>query len=153
MMTHLMGNDVGFRKLTSLVVVTPVKAMLEVAEERGVEVNLLIIRTVEGSHRRLSKPACRTRRPREYDERRGPILAVVLGEDVPPHDFGAPEHLGHELAGAIVWRAALRRTAIGRMRRMRGVLVDFGAANQNPWINSQGPADQSQHHNGADTQS
>src|SRR5215469_13104824 len=122
MMTDFVSNHIGRCKLTRLVVVTPVKTMLEVAEERGVKIDLLIIRTVEGSHRGLRIPARRACRSGEHNQRRRPILAVVFGEYVAPHHFCAAEHLGHELARAIIRRSVLRRTAIGRMSGMRGVL-------------------------------
>ena len=57
-MTDFVGNHVSLRELTALAAdIAASEAPRKVPEEGGVEIDLLVIRTVEGAHRRLGHPA------------------------------------------------------------------------------------------------
>src|SRR6516225_6802770 len=76
---------------------------LEILKECGVEIDLLIVRTVERTHGGLGKPACRARCAGEHDERRRLVSFPGLREDLLPLDFRASEHGRYELTHLIGW--------------------------------------------------
>ena len=56
----LVGDYIGLGELAALTSdITAVKAQFEVPEERGIEIDLLIVGALEGAHRGLRVAACR----------------------------------------------------------------------------------------------
>jgi hypothetical protein len=99
---------------------------LQLAEEREVDVELLVVGAVERAHRRLRNATRRAYLRVIEDERRGPVLSFGLLEDPRPDILGAPENLRHELPHLIrgstsrcLARFALRPDLLGD--------VDYGA--------------------------
>ena len=88
------------------------------AEERKVDVELLVARAVERAHRRLADPAGRAHLPSNSTSVGRPILRARLLEDAAPHLLGAAEHLGHELP-LLVRRARPSAPAASAARRRR----------------------------------
>src|SRR5258708_21794337 len=83
-MPDLVGDDVGLRELASLAAAAA-EAVLQIVEERSVEINALILRAVEWSHGGLRETAARPRRAPEEHEPLGLVVAVeLLPGDVRP---------------------------------------------------------------------
>src|SRR5262245_27849419 len=78
------------------------EALLEVTEERQIEIDLPVGRTIEGTHRRLAEPARRLRRVGEEDQHWWLVRAATLGEDLAPRLFRVGEDHGHELRLRVV---------------------------------------------------
>ena len=91
--------------------------------------------------------------PAVQNEDRRAIGPAVLGKDFFPALIRAAEHAIDEPP-----RLVLRLTGAARGRRRRlslgmaGTGEDLGAADEQAWIDAERPADNAQHHNGADTQ-
>src|SRR5256885_424177 len=102
-MAHLVRDDVRLREIT-----WRLEAVLQVAIEGKVDVELLVVRAVERPHGRLPHAAGRAHHAVVEHERRRAILRVRLLEDPAPDVLGAAEHLGHELAHLVVRRAFAR---------------------------------------------
>jgi len=111
--TDLVRDDVGLRE-----VARSAEAPLQIAEEREVEVELLVAGTVERPHRGLAHAARRAHLPVVQHECRCSIARPRSCEQIAPHILGAAQHLGHELPQLILGRSArhlLRGTgALGR---------------------------------------
>src|SRR5262249_3621081 len=149
-MPDLVGDHIGLRELASLAVVTAAEPALQVAEEGSVEINPLVVRTIERPHGRAREAAGRTGRAGKHHERGGAVAAALLLKDIPPNHLGAAEHGGDELAGAVARRARLGRRAIGRVIGVAAAAQNLGAADQEPGIDAERPADEAEHHEGAD---
>src|SRR5262249_14872621 len=84
-MADLMGDHVGLRELTGLAAgVAGAEASLEILKERGVEINLAVVRAVERPHRGLREPTGRARDAGKHHERRRLVGFAVLREDLLP---------------------------------------------------------------------
>src|ERR671931_472904 len=118
MVPDLMRDHVRLREIARRV-----KAVLQIAIERKIDVELLVVRAVERAHRRLSHAAGRARETVVEDKRRRPVLRARALEDLAPHILGAAEHLGDELAKLVVRRALLPL----RLRRGGGVRRAYSA--------------------------
>src|SRR5262249_42651190 len=106
MMTDLVGDHIGLRKLTSFASdVAGSKAPLEVLEEARVEIDFLVERTVKRPHGGLCEPTGRLGRARKHDQRRRLVSFAGLGEDVFPFDIGTTKNSGYEVAHLIGRRA------------------------------------------------
>ena len=111
--SDLVRDHVGLGELAALAAdLAAAETSLEVLEERGVEIDLPIVRTIERSHRGLREPARRARGAGEHDQRRRLIGLSGGGEDLFPLHFGASEHGGNELAHLI--GGGLRLASPGR---------------------------------------
>src|SRR5262249_28421036 len=78
-------DHVGLRELTGLAAgVAGAEASLEILKERGVEINLAVVRAVERPHRGLREPAGRARDAGEHHERRRLVGFAVLRENLLP---------------------------------------------------------------------
>ena len=87
-MTNFVGNHVSLRELTALAAdIAAPEAPRKISEEGGVEIDLLVVRTVEGAHRRLGHPAGRARHPGEHDQGRCGVALAGLREDFLPLNF------------------------------------------------------------------
>src|SRR5499426_1449434 len=150
-MTDLVGDDVGLRELAPLAAGrAAAEARLDLAEERRVEVDLLIVGTIERTHRGLGGSAGRPRGAREHDQRRRAIGHAAAAQYLGPAVFGVAQHRGHELPHLIVGRTGL---AWLRRRRLGGVAAarqDLGAADEQARVDPQRPADEPEDHNRTD---
>src|SRR5262245_30886694 len=109
-MTDFVRDDVRLRE-----VARRAEAAIELHEEAGIEVNLLIARTIERSDGRGADPARGIDCVREANERGLAIGAAGLAEDLPPGNLGVAEHAPDHFAGLIGWcpaRARLRRALL-----------------------------------------
>src|SRR5436305_6112710 len=69
MMADLVRNHVSLGELAGLAAnVARTEAALEIREEAGVEIDLLVARAVKGAHRGLGESAGRARSAREHDK-------------------------------------------------------------------------------------
>jgi hypothetical protein len=86
-------DHVGLRKLTALASdIATTEAPFDILEEIGIEVDLLIVRTIERTHRRLRKTAVGVCSAGEHDQRRWPVGFPRSFENLLPLDFRAAEH-------------------------------------------------------------
>jgi len=95
---HLVRDHVGLGEIPRRA-----EARLQVAEEREVDVDLLVAETVEGAHGRLPHAAGGAHLPVIEDERRGAVLPFRLLKDPAPDVLGAAEDLGDELPHLVRW--------------------------------------------------
>ena len=103
-MADLVGDHIGLRELAGLAVAA-FEAGLDLAKERGIEIDLLIDRAVERPHRARGRAAARIGAAAVHHQRRRPVGLAVLGEDVLPLDLGAAQDARHEHAGFVLRRA------------------------------------------------
>src|SRR3954471_10597109 len=100
MMADLMSDHVGIGKVAA-----SSHTALHVLKERGVQIDLLVLRTIEWSHGRASKAAGGTGRAREQDQYRLPVGAIcLLRQDLRPDILGLAEDPRHEPAHPIIRR-------------------------------------------------
>src|ERR1700730_1525008 len=149
-MTDFVGDHVSLGELAGLAVVAAAEPALQIAEERRVEIDPLVVRTIERPHGGARRAAGRARRAGKNHEGGRPIPPPLLLQQVPPHHLGAAEHGGNELAGAIGGCAGLRRGPIGRVVGMAAAAENLGAADQQPGVDAERPADQAEHDDRAD---
>ncbi len=124
MVAHLVGDHVGLGEIAR-----GAEARLQVAEEREVDVELLVAGTVEGAHGRLPHAAGRAHLPVIENQRRGAVLAVRLLEDLAPDVLGAAENLGDELPHLVRGRALgrLARFALGWLTCSATLITALGS--------------------------
>src|SRR5712692_2618283 len=142
--TDLVGDHVSLGELARLAVVAAAEPALQVAEERRVEIDPLVVGTIERPHGGARGAAGRARRAGEHHQRGRPVAPALLLQQIPPYRLGAAEHGRHELAGAVAWRAGLGRGAIGRVIGMAA------AAEQAPRVEAERPAEEPEHDQRAD---
>src|SRR5262249_24293004 len=100
----LVRDHIGLGELAALASdLTATETPLEILKECGVEIDLLVVRTVERTHGRLGKPARRARCAGEHDERRRLVSFPSSRKDFLPLDFSASEHGRYELPHLIGW--------------------------------------------------
>ena len=141
--TNFMGDHIGLRKLAALTpyVATP-EPQLKIPKKCGVEIDLSIIRTIEGSHRGLRISTSRKRSTSEHRQRRRFVGASCLRKYRFPLHLCASEHGRNELSHGISWSCHLRLLRDGlRLLASAQTRYDFRAANQVQWIDAQCPAD------------
>src|SRR6266571_1852717 len=148
--TDLVGDHVSLGELARLAVVAAAKSALQVAEERRVEIDPLVVGTIERPHGGARGAAGRARRAGEHHQRGRPVAPALLLQQIPPYRLGAPEHGRHELAGAVAWRAGLGRGAMGRVIGMAAAAENLGAADQEPRVDAERPAENPEHDQRAD---
>src|SRR3954471_8790873 len=99
MVSDLVRDHIGLGELAALASdLAAAETSLEVLEERGVEIDLPIVRTIERSHRGLREPARRARGTGKHDQRRRLIGLAGGGEDFLPLHLGGPETGGNDLS-------------------------------------------------------
>src|SRR3984957_2405029 len=153
-MADLVGDHISLGEFAGLAAgIAALEARLDLLEERGIEIDLLVDRAIERPHGASRRAAARVGRAAVHDQRRRPIGLAVLGEDVLPLDLGAAQYARHEAAHLVLGHAGLP-LARGRLhlRLIAAAGEQFGAPDQNPRIDAERPADQPQHHDGADAQ-
>src|SRR5215471_8072193 len=154
-MAHLVRDHVGLRKLARPAAdIAAAEACRDLIEERGIEIDLLVGRTVERSHGALrDSPATRLRRAAIEDQYRRAIHSAVFGEDLLPLQFGAAEHLADEASHVVLRRGGAPRRGRRLHLRLAGPGEDFGAADEQARIDAERPADEAERHDRADAQS
>jgi hypothetical protein len=162
-MADLVRDHIGLSELAPFGAgVAAAEAVLDLAEERGIEIDLLVVGTIERPHR-AARPfaATRIRRFAIHHQDRRAVGLAGLAENILPLRLGAAEDARHEAADVVARRAGAPRLPARRRlaRRLIGLLIarsaageDFGAADQHPRIDAERPADQAEHHDGADAQ-
>src|SRR5262245_30963749 len=154
MVAHLVGDDVGLGELARLAVAAA-EPVFQVAEERGVDVDALIAGAVERPHGGLRHAAARLiGHAGEHHQPRGPVVLVGLLEDLLPAVLGIAEDGGDELAHLVAGRAGVP-LAVARgafVLRLAPAAHHLGAADQEARIDAERPADEAEHHDGADPQ-
>ena len=159
-MAELVGDHIGLGELAGLAAgVAAAETPLEIAEERGVEIDPLVARAIERPHRGLGRSASRTRAALIQHEPRRLVAAVRFLKDFLPAILVGGEHFADEASGLVV---RCRPVLLGRTRadrRLVGLLIarriareDLGAADQQPRVDAERPADQPEHHDGADAE-
>ena len=108
----LVRDHVGLREIARRV-----EAALQVVEEREVDVEPLVIGTIERSHRRLADPAPGSRAAGVEHEPGRAVARARRLEDIAPHVLGAAEDLRDELPHRIRGHAFARRGLVGAWRR------------------------------------
>src|SRR5262245_1281247 len=153
-MTDLVRDHVGLRELAALAPdLAAAETPLEILKERGVEIDLMVDRTVERPHGGLGGPAGRARGAGEHDQGRRLVGFPRLREYLFPFRLGASQHGGHELAHLVGGRLRLR-TLRGGLRLLLRAAAQLGQdlcpADQVERIDAQGPADETEHEERAD---
>ena len=93
------------------------EAALHVVEERGVEIDALVVGAIERPHRGLAGAARGARAAGVEHQARGAIARARRLEDVTPYVLGGSEDLRDELARRIGRHAFARRGLAGARRR------------------------------------
>ena len=108
-MADLVRDHIGLRELArARSGVAAVETPLDLAEERGVEIDLVVGRAIERPHRGLRLSArIGARRAGEHHQRRRAIALPGLLEDLLPLHVGGAEDLRDELAHVVARRAGL----------------------------------------------
>src|SRR3954447_24055195 len=145
---RFMRDDVGRGELARAARAT-LEPRLDLAEEAGVEEDLLVRRAVERSHCRLRHAAASAIGgvAKQHDARPRIILSAGL-EDLAPAVVDLAENTGYHAADFVLRRTGLgwSRPTIGLVgRRLSAAGQNFGAADQDARIDAEGIADQAEH--------
>jgi ATP/maltotriose-dependent transcriptional regulator MalT len=107
--TDLVRDHIGLRELAGLAAdIAAAKPRLDILEERRVEIDLLVSRTIERAHRALRGAAALGVGAAAVEhEHRRTIVPAFLGKNVFPLRLGAAEHAADEPAHLVAWRAGL----------------------------------------------
>jgi hypothetical protein len=79
------------------------------------------------------------------------LLPAIL-ENFGPCVFGIAEHGGNEIAHLVLWRAGLLRRRLIGLLLVTAAVYQLGPANQYAWINTERPADQTEHDDSSNTE-
>src|SRR2546429_4785593 len=156
-MTDLVGNHVGFGELARFAAgVAGVETALEILKERGVEIDLAVVRAVERPHCGLRESAGRACDPGKHHERRRLVGFAVLRKNFLPLRFRAAEHGRDELSHLVRGRsrACLARTGCltRLLLRTAPARQDVGAADQYVRIYTEPPTEEAEYDDGADAE-
>src|ERR1019366_7633900 len=149
--TDLMRDHIGLREFAGVALAT-VKARLDLAKKRRVEINAAIARAVERPHRRLREAAAALLRAGEQPQARRAILLAAVPENIAPGILGIAEDGCDELTHRVGRRA---RAPAGRpvwLLVMRAAADAFRAADQHARIDAGRPADQPKHDYGSNAE-
>src|SRR5262249_26183212 len=152
--TDLVGDHVGLRELACLAAAAA-EAVLQVAEERRVEIDALVAGTVERPHGGLRHAAARLLGDARIHDQLGRTVGLVAAlEDLLPAVLHVAEHGGDELPFLVLGRAGLARPGlVSRPLVARSAAgQDLGAADQEARIDPQRPPDEPEHHDRPDAQ-
>src|SRR5262249_36366811 len=150
----LVRDHVGLGELAALAsYVAATETPLEILKECGVEIDLLIVRTVERTHGGLRKPACRARCAREHNQRRRLVSFPSLRKDLLPLDLRASEHSRYELTHLIGWsfRFGIARGGLCLLLRAAQARQNLRPTDQVERIDAQRPAYETEQDDGANT--
>src|SRR6516162_1165757 len=153
-MADLVRDHIGLGELAALAPdIAATETPLEILKECGVEIDLLVVRTVERTHGRLGKPACRARGAREHDERRRLVSFPSLRKDLLPLDFRASEHGRYELTHLIGWSFCfgIAGSRLRLLLRAAQARQNLRPADQVERIDAQRPAYETEQDDGANT--
>src|SRR6516164_3031435 len=103
-MADFVGDHIGFGELAGFAVRAAAKLILQIVEERGVEINALIARAIKWTHRRSRKGTGGRFGAGEEPQLRRLIGPPIGSEGLGPNIFRAAQHRGYELTCLIVWR-------------------------------------------------
>ena len=101
MVADLVGEDVGLGE-----VALHLEAVLQLVIEAEIDVNFLVVRTIERPHRCHAGAAGGANRAGKQHELRVAVFLAVLAEDVVPDVLGVGEHHADELP-EVVFAGAL----------------------------------------------
>ncbi len=152
----LMRDDVGRREVAGGFARAAAEARLDLAEERRVEEDGAVRRTVERPHRRLRHAAAAAIGgvAEQHDLRPGIVLPAGL-EDLAPAvvDFtqNAGDHAPH-LVGGRAGLALSGGTILLVARRLAAAGENFRPADQDARVDAEGVAEQAEHDDGADAE-
>src|SRR6266508_702675 len=129
-MAHLVRDHVGLRKLASLAAdIAAAEARRDLIEERGVEINLLVGRTVERSHGAARFSAATGLRRAAIEHQHGRAIgSALLGEDLLPLQLGAAEHLADEATHLVLRSGGAPRRGRRLHLRLTGTVQDLATA-------------------------
>src|SRR5262249_30891898 len=150
----LVRDHIGLGELAALASdIAATETPLEILKECGVEIDLLVVRTVERTHGGLGKPACRARCAGEHDERRRLVSFPSLRKDLLPLDFRASEHGRYELTHLIGWSFCfgIARGGLWLLLRAAPARPNLRPANQVERIDAQRPAYETEQDDSANT--
>src|SRR5215467_1550990 len=151
----LVRDHVGLRELAALASdLAAAETPLDVLKECGVEIDLLVVRTIERSHGGRGIAAGRARGAGEHHQRRRPVGLARPREDLAPLRFGAAEHRRNEFLHLIGRQPRLGRAGRGLrlLRRTAEARQDLGTANEVKRIDAQRPPDEPQENDGAEAE-
>src|SRR5262249_2496597 len=101
-MTDLVRDHVGLGELAAFASdIAAAETSLEILKERGVEIDLPIVWTIERTHGGLGNPASGARDAGEHDDRRAFIGPPALRENLFPLDFRASKYGRYEFTHLI----------------------------------------------------
>src|SRR5215831_2342745 len=151
-MTDLVRNHISFGKFATLAAATA-EPITHVTEERGIEINASVIRTVERPHGRLREAATTLNRAGVQSQPRHAVLLTAVLENFGPRVFGVPEDRGDEISHLVARLAGLlRRWRLIRLLLMSAAVHEFGSADQYARINTECPTDQPEDDDSSNTE-
>src|ERR1043165_1809175 len=153
-MPDLVRDHVSLRELArARADIAAAEAPLEVAEERRIEIDLLVGRAIERTHGRLCHAALiGARRAGEHHQRRFAITLAALLEGLRPHHVRTAQHARDELAHVVARGAGLARLARLLLIGLPAAGEDLRAADQQARVDAERIADDAEHHDGADAE-
>src|SRR5262245_44502825 len=99
-MTDLVGDHISFGEFAGFAGAAT-EALLNITEERGIEINASIVRAVERSHRRLREAATTLDHTRVKTKTRHAVPLPALLENFLPSVLCVPEYGGDKIAHLI----------------------------------------------------
>src|SRR6516225_6526610 len=152
-MADFVRNDIGFGELAGLTVRAAAKLILQIVEERSIEINALIARAIKWPHGRSRKGTGGRFGAGEEPQLWRMIGTPIGGKDLGPNILRAAQHRGYELTGLVVWRAGID---LGRwatlLRGLSATGKNLCAADKHAWIDTERPADQAENDDHADAE-
>src|SRR5262249_44335570 len=125
------------------------ETLAHIAEERGIEIDAPIVRTIERPHCRLGIAAATLDRARIKTQTGNAVLLSAVLENFGPGIFGVAENRGDEVAHLISRLAGLLWRRLGGLFGMPSAVHQLGAADEDAWIDAQRPTYQAEHDNGS----
>src|SRR5262245_41282529 len=149
-MTDLVGDHISFGEFAGFAGAAT-EALLDVTEERGIEINASIVRAVERTHRRLREAATALDNARIKPKARHAISLPALLENFLPGVLRVPQYRGDKIAHLIARLLGCPpRLWLIRLLVVSAAVHDFGAADQHAGINSERPAEQAENDESSD---
>src|SRR5262249_30347969 len=150
-MTNFVGDHVGLGELASFVARTGAELVLQIVEERGVEIDARVARAIERAHGGAGERAGRRLGTGKQSQFRRMISPPGGRKDFRPLIFGLAQYGGDELPGGIVGRAGVYIRSGARLLRSRAAAKDLLCpVKQQAWVNAEIPADQRDNNHHAD---
>src|SRR5207237_1282614 len=150
-MADLMCNHIGFGEFASLAAAAA-ETLTHITEERGIEVDASVGRTIERPHCRLRETAAALLRARKQTQTRHAVLLAAVPEDFGPRVLGIAENSGNEITHLVLWPAGPARGRLIGLLVVPAAVDEFGATNQHARIDTERPADQAEHDDGSNAE-